>query len=129
MVCKTEGEAMEKVKTLEERVNEMSVESKRLKEANAELEGVKADFDVKFEMAIEKKESKIKELQEMLEEAYKESGSSGEEIQARNEKSVEQKRRISELELQLQDQDALVQDAKEQKAEFEDLKEGMQALS
>ena len=71
MVCKTEGEAMEKVKTLEEKVNTMSVEGKRLKETNAELEGVKADFDVKFEMAIEKKECKIKELQEMLEEAYK----------------------------------------------------------
>merc|ERR1712130_58489 len=79
--------------------------------------------------AIEKKESKIKELQEMLEEAYKESGSSGKEIQARNEKAVEQKRRISELEMQLQEKEALVQDAKEQKAEFEDLKEGMQALS
>ena len=75
---------MEKVKTFEEKVNTMSVEGKRLKETNAELEGVKADFDVKYEMAIEKKESKINELQEMLEEAYKESGSSGEDIQARN---------------------------------------------
>ena len=129
MVCKTEGEAVEKVKALEERLSAMSAEGKRLKETNAELEGVKSDFDVKFEMAIEKKDSKIKELQEMLGEAYKESGSSGEEIQARNEKAVEQKRRISELELKLKEKEVLVQEAMGQKAEFEDLKEGMQALS
>ena len=129
MVCKTEGEAVEKVKALEERLSAMSAEGKRLKETNAELEGVKSDFDVKFEMAIEKKESKIKELQEMLGEAYKESGSSVEEIQARNEKAVEQKRRISELELELEKKEVLVQEAMGQKAEFEDLKEGMQALS
>ena len=56
MVCKTEGEAVEKVRALEERLSAMSAEGKRLKETNAELEGVKSDFDVKFEMAIEKKE-------------------------------------------------------------------------
>ena len=129
MVCKTEGEAVEKVKTLEEKVTALSGEAKRLKESNVELEGVKCDFDVKFEMAIDKKEAKIKELQEMLGEAYKESGSSVEEIKARNEKAVEQKRRISELELQLQEKEALVVEAKEQKVVLEELKEGMQALS
>ena len=105
------------------------MEGKRLKKTNAELEGVKADFDVKYEMAIEKKESKINELQEMLEEAYKESGSSGEDIQARNQIVVDQRRKISELELQLKEKEALVVDVKQQKSEFEDLKEGMQALS
>ena len=69
------------------------------------------------------------QLQEMLEEAYKESGSSGEEIQARNQIAVDQRRKISELELQLKEKEALVVDVKQQKSEFEDLKEGMQALS
>ena len=37
--------------------------------------------------------------------------------------------KISELELQLKEKEALVVDVKQQKSEFEDLKEGMQALS
>ena len=129
LVCKTEGEAVEKVKALEEKLGGVSSEVKQLKESNAELEGMKSDFDVKFEMAIEKKEVKIKELQEMLEEAYKESGSSVEEIQARNRGVVEQKTRISELEKDLEEKEALIVEAKEQKAELEELKEGMVALS
>ena len=38
MVCKTEGEAVEKVKTLEEKVTALSGEAKRLKDSNVELE-------------------------------------------------------------------------------------------
>ena len=125
LVCKTESEAVEKVKALEEKLGGVSSEVKQLKESNAELEGMKSDFDVKFEMAIEKKEVKIKELQEMLEEAYKESGSSVEEFQARNRGEVEQKTRISELEKDLEEKEALIVEAKEQKAVLEELKEGL----
>ena len=64
LVCKTEGEAVEKVKALEEKLGGVSSEVKQLKESNAELEGMKSDFDVKFEMAIEKKESESPDISE-----------------------------------------------------------------
>ena len=65
---------MERLKIVESHLQSLNVESKKMKEINLELEGQKQDFDFKYEEAIKKKESTIKELRESLESAYKDSG-------------------------------------------------------